>query len=377
MWKLVPIVIISLVMTWVSKNKSGYEIDAWGERFYIRKERLIYGLMAFAMAFFAGLRTAGNDTFTYRQMYESLEDGTKAISQIQWTHLAEAPGLQFVCTLLKNMGATTQDYFMIFALFTVSTYLWFIRKYANQNILLSVYFFITMGVYTFTMAAIKQTVAVAFLLIATDRAVDRKYGRFLLWLLVAELFHPYAFIYLIVPLMFFSPWSWKTWILLGGTVVIALGMTRFMGGIVAITDVLGADYDETEFIGEGVNIFRVAVVWVPVVISFLGRRAMRRTEDRVVALTVNLTMVNAVIMFIGLFGTANYFARLANYFLIFQTLSLPWLFRLFEKRSKHFVIAAAVVCYFIFFYYDHVLANGAFDNAYRFMSIREFVNQLF
>ena len=39
-------------------------------------------------------------------------------------------------------------------------------------------------------------------------------------------------------------------------------------------------------------------------------------------------------MFIALFGTANYFARLANYFLIFQTLALPWMLSYFDYKSK-------------------------------------------
>ena len=61
---------------------------------------------------------------------------------------------------------------MIFAIVSVSLYLWFIREYTN-SITLSIYFFTTMGVYTFAMAAIKQTIAVA-LHIGCNRPRDRK-----------------------------------------------------------------------------------------------------------------------------------------------------------------------------------------------------------
>lgn len=376
MSKLIPIMVFSLVLAYISDRKSFYEIDSFGEKKYICKEKLFYGIMALGMAVFVGLRTNGNDTHTYQMMYEAIADDLTAFKEIEWLKPATAPGLQFVCACLRNIGATAQDYFMIFALITVSVYLWFVQKYTS-NLWMSVYFFITMGVYTFTMAAIKQTVAVAFLLIATDRAIDKKYMRFVFWVLIAELFHPYSFIYLIVPFLFFNPWNQNTYWLLGGTIAVSLGLSRFMSSILAMTDAMGGAYDSSSFIGEGVNIFRVLVVWVPVVISFRAKKFMKENNNRATNLIVNLTMINAMIMFIGLFGTANYFARLANYFLIFQALALPYLFRYFNRESKVLIKIASVICYLLYFYYANVIANGAFDSDYDFITLFEFFEQLF
>ena len=93
-----------------------------------------------------------------------------------------------------------------------------------------------------------------------------------------------------------------------------------MGTIGDMTDAMGYDYDVNEFAGEGVNIFRVIVVWVPLVLSNICKEQLRCSENREQNMIVNLSMMNSVIMFIGLFGTANYFARLANYFLISSAL---------------------------------------------------------
>lgn len=373
---LMPILVFSLLFAYLSDKRSVYRLDELNGKVYLYKEKMFYTFLVIGMATFVGLRTRGNDTYTYRIMYESITPGIKGIENITWTKLASAPGLQFVCIILRTIGATTQDYFMIFAFVTVSIYLWFIRKYTS-NIWFSVYFFITMGVYTFTMAAIKQTVAVAFLLVATDRAIDRKWIRFIFWVLVAEMFHPYAFIYLIAPFLFFSPWSSKMYLVLGGTVLIAFFLSRFMSGILIMLDNMGANYSADEFSGEGVNIFRVLVVWVTVIISFVARNFFKNSNNRVTNLIINASMINAVIMFIGLFGTANYFARLANYFLIFQCLALPLLFRFFTDRSKKFVSIMSVVGYWIYFYYDMVLATGAFDNDYAFIKIFTFIKQHF
>lgn len=374
MSKLVPIMLFSLILAYFSDRNSTFELDRYGGKQYIHKDKLFYFFMTLGMAVFVGLRTSGNDTGTYIRIYESISTG--AFSNISWNKLAAAPGFQFVETILQTVGATTQEFLMLFALVTICIYLWFIHKYTS-HIWLSVYFFITMGVYFFAMAAIKQTVAVAFLLVATDRAINKKYVKFVIWVLIAELFHPYSFVYLIIPFLFFAPWSKKTYALLGGTTIIALLLPTLMDGILSMTDSLGASYDANSFTGEGVNIFRVLVVWVPVVISFLARRNLRESEDRVVNLLINATMINAMVMFIGLFGTANYFARLANYFLIFQCLSLPWLFRFFASNSKRLVAILSVGAFFIYFYYQMVLAQGAFDNAYAFITIGDFLKQLF
>ena len=375
MSKLIPIIVFSMILAFVADRSSGYSYDTRGIKQYTSKNRIFFVALVLVMAVFVGLRTSGNDTYTYQQMYERIPDGIDAIFSVDWTDLAAAPGHQFISGCLKYIGASTQDYFMFFALISVPVYLWFIRKY-TCNLTLSVYFFITMGVYVFAMAAVKQTTAVALLMVASDRAFEKKYVQFVVWLIIAELFHPYAFVYLIVPFMSFIPWTWKTYVLLVGTAVVSMGLSRLMGGILAMTDVLGGDYSATEFLGEGVNIFRVLVVWVPVGLSFLARKYIRVNSDRISNYIINLTMVNAMVMFVGLFGTANYFARLANYFLIFQTLSLPLIFNYFTKQSKRLLIIVSVLCYFVFFYYENTIANGRFDEIYQFLSIYEYLGQL-
>lgn len=371
---LIPILIITMILACLSSQQSQSILNEDREVEYIYKDKVFFFLMAFSMAFFVGLRTRGNDTYAYRAMYESMYFGLNPIHVMLSTPIASSPGLNFLCAILRNLRATTQDYFMVCALFTNLTYLWFLRKYTT-DIGLSVFYFITMGVYTFTMAAIKQTLAVAFLLIATDRAIEKKWIKYIFWLIIAELFHPYAFVYLVVPFLTFAPWTKKNYLLLAGTVVAALFLSSFMGAIGGLTDALGYDYDVGAFSGAGVNLFRVIVVWVPVVLSYFCREQLRDSEDREMNILLNLSMMNSVIMFIGIFGTANYFARLANYFLIFQCLALP---RILQKMGGNGLIKAASIVGFLgYFYYGTVLAQGSFDMNYGFISVLDFFEQLF
>ena len=373
---LIPIIVISLLLAYLSQRQSLRKPNKLDRLEYIYKDKFFYFLMAFSLAFFVGLRTRGNDTYTYRQMYENTQPGLNPLQLLVSTELASSPGLSCLTAILRNVGATTQDYFMVCALFTVLTYLWFLRKYTT-DIWLSVFYFITMGTYTFTMAAIKQTMAVAFLVIATDRAIEKKWLQYAFWMVIAELFHPYAFIYLVVPFLSFRPWSRSTLLLLAGTLVMALSLSRFMGSIGDLTDALGFDYSENEFAGAGVNIFRVIVVWVPLVLSFICKGQLHYSQNRTQNMIINLSMMNSVIMFIGLFGTANYFARLANYFLIFQCLALPMILQQFTHSSERQLRLLSEIGFLGYLYYGEAIANGSFDNNYAFISVTDFFKQLF
>jgi transmembrane protein EpsG len=142
---------------------------------------------------------------------------------------------------------------------------------------------------------------------------------------------------------------------------------------------LGEEYDAASFSGEGINPFRLAVTAVPLVISFLARfqiEDMDEDQEKANFLFTNLAILNAEIMFVGLFGTANYFARLANYFQIFQVLALPWLFRFFTPQSKRGIIGLAVVGYILFSFYENGILRP-FDNGYSYIPLVDYLKSLF
>jgi hypothetical protein len=236
--------------------------------------------------------------------------------------------------------------------------------------------FLSISGYTFHMAAIKQCTAMAFCLIATDRAINKKYIMFVVSVLLGSLFHPYALMYLIVPFLFFRPWSKATLFMIAIFAAVGFGMESLIGTILNVTDMLGENYNATSFIGEGVNPFRLLVVSVPAVLAFLVKDQIGEKEEKDQYLLVNLSMLNAEIMFVALFGTANYFARLANYFLTFQALSIPWLFTHFEEKSKRLVTNVGVICYVLFFIYSQAI-HESFDGNYFSITLMEYLKSLF
>lgn len=136
---------------------------------------------------------------------------------------------------------------------------------------------------------------------------------------------------------------------------------------------LGEEYTASSFTGEGVNIFRVLVCNVPLALSFLYRKELFTNSSKAENLAVNLTMLNGAIMFVGLFGTANYFARLANYFLIFQSLSLPWMLKKIGGKDGKMLTILMVLGFVAYFYYANVI-NQPFDQDFARLSLAEYLN---
>ena len=369
MSELLPVVLTSLILAVASHYTSVY--DRGGMR-YVRKEWFFYAILMVVMILFVGLRKGYNDTYFYRHMYELLEPGD-IFADVDW-RIGNNPGFNVLNQVLVNLGFNVQSYLMFYAAVTLGIYLWFIRKY-SCNLWLTVFLFIVTGAFTFTFAAIKQCVAVAFCLVGTDRAIKKRWGPFVFWVVLGSLFHAYSLMYLIVPLLVFAPWTKRTYLMLAAFGAAGILLQPLMGTVISITSMLGEGYSATEFLGEGVNPFRLAVVVVPAVLAFMTRRVIGRKDDRQMNLMVNLTMLNAEIMFVALFGTANYFARLANYFLVFQCISIPFLFSNFDRATRRWLIPAAVVCYVLYFYYANVI-NQHFDSQFSSVTLRDWLQSL-
>ena len=371
MSELWPITIISIILAGLSHYRSVRTADLRG---YVRKELFFFVFLVIVMVFFVGLRTRYNDTTAYTHAYNLIQ-GELSELQNYSRELGDNPGFNLINWLLVRLGFSAQSFLMFYAAVTIAIYLWFIRQY-SCNFLLSVFLFITMGCYTFTLAAIKQCVAVAIALLGVHQYLRGHKIRFVVGVLVAALFHPYALMFLLVPLLCFRPWSGGTYLMLVLFVAAGFLLQYLVGPIIDVTTLLGEEFTTESFTSDGINPFRLAVVTAPVLVSFVVQRSIAQRNDRVNHLMMNLSTLNAAIMFVGLFGTANYFGRLANYFLIFQTISLPWLITHFDKRSRQAMNGIVTVCYLAYFYYANAI-NQSFDAQYSAVTLGEYLKSLF
>lgn len=320
---------------------------------------------------YAGLRTRCNDTGAYRHGYE-------LITEEYWDATDKSVGanplFNWTNYQLWRQGVSTQNFLMFWAFLTVGCYLIFLHRYSSDYPL-TIFLLFTTGCYSFAFAGIKQAAAVGIAVLAVMFALRRKWLPFIAGVLIASLIHPYALMYLLVPFMEFRPWTKKTYSLLVAALLCGFFLHPLIGTVVNITTLLGEEYTADSFMGEGVNVFRVLVCNVPLFLSFLYRRDLFRDSTKEDNLMVNLTMLNGAIMFVGLFGTANYFGRLANYFLIFQSLSLPWMLKKIGGQNRRILTWLMLLGYTGYFLYANLI-NQPFDQTFSRLTVEEYLTQL-
>lgn len=321
---------------------------------------LNYGVVVLLIAYlslFAGLRTGYNDTYTYMSSYKAMATFPDILTDFSWK-LGDNPGFVLLNSLMKAAGFSAQTLVLLYSTLFVASAVSFLKRYSS-SFTLSIFLFICAHGYLFSLAAMKQCASIAIGLWAISHVLKKKWIRFVVITLLAATFHPYILLFLLIPLLRFKPWSFETIVLMVLTLIAGLTLPNVIGTVVDTAALLGDGYNAEEFIGEGVNVFRVLVASVPVVLTLLFRSSVAGKESTERDyLFINCSFVYACIMFIGLFGTANYFGRLANYFVLFSAIALPMIVARLPMRERRFLTAMMIVCYLAYFYYGNAISEN-------------------
>lgn len=301
-----------------------------------RKGNTAFIAIAVALMFCVyGLRDAysiGNDSSTsylhqFQRMettdWEDIPDLTDWL-QISKSDTAERAGRD------RNIGTpilmklvydwTDGDYQVFITLisaFVMIAFAHFIQRYSPAP-LQSILFYFGLIFFAFNFNALKQSVAMAFILLAFDGAVDRKPIRFALFMIVASIFHFPALVFLptyiiinlkmdrVYPLIligvFILTYIFRDWILeqmldVYETAIDESGSSRFLMNKVIIM----------------LFIFAAAFIIRP-----------PSSEDRVYSGLLKLLGVAAVIQTFASYN--NTFERLADYYFQFSVVLLPMVF---------------------------------------------------
>lgn len=340
------------------------------------RERIFFSMLTCYMIVFAGLRVYYNDTYAYLKGFASSPKFPEVLSDMDWK-ISSHPGFKIFIALIKTATDNPNVYLMICSAITLSINIWFIRKY-SKNFMLSIFLYFTLGYYTFTLAAIKQTLATAFALIAFDKLLQKKKLSYVLFILLGLTFHPYCFMYFLAPLLMKqTPWKKGTWLLIVLVLSVSYSFNFLQRVLIDATSLIGEGFDANTFVGEGINIFRVLVYFVPVIISFLWKNNLFETSTKADNLFMNCTIVCALIMFIGLFGNANMFARMAMYFEPFIYIALPWMLYKLKGKMAGLVLTAGCYTAFPMYFYYQMVITSQFDQVFKSISLGQFLNSLF
>lgn len=326
---------------------------------------------------FSFLRTAYNDTGTYILHFQQSESVAEYFARDGLLDWAGNPFAELYRDLIRSITENYHIYFFFPAFLSSFAVVKLIKKY-SLNPAFSLLIFFSIGTYVMYIAALKQCFAMFFLLLALPYAIDKKYVRFYLLVLVAILFHTHAFLFAIVPFLFEKPWGRVSWVMLGAVLFAMLTYDVTLGAFMNYAQSLGVNVAEIEVFDEhSINFLRVAVYWIPAIIALLFRKRLFSDSSRAENLFVNMSLTSAFILTIGLVQGANLYARMAAYFEIATAVALPWMIKkLFTRQSAQIVTVFAVVLYFGYFLYEFGISKG-FGSGYRAISLWQFITSLF
>lgn len=373
-WGCVFLMYLSQVYYPVSGRLDSRQTDR--QYFMFRRSDVFMVIVIAWLTCFSFLRTSYNDTGNYIFFWETAESTRDFLSSGGLLDLTGNPLSLLWQSVSHNIAENYHVYFFLPAFLSSFAVVKLLKRYSVSPAY-SMLIFFSIGTYVMYMAALKQCFAMFFLLLSIPYAEERKYVRFYVLIVVAILFHTHAFMFAILPFLFGKPWGKVTWIGLAAVLFAMATYDRTLGAFMNYAQSIGALVDESElFDGHQINVLRVVVYWVLPLLALVFRKRLFADSTRYQNLFVNMSIVSALILTLGLVQAANLFARMAAYFEIAQAIAIPWMIRkIFEQRSAKLISTAAGICYFGYFCYEFGVSKG-FGNGYSAITLWQFFSEL-
>lgn len=313
---------------------------------FIKPNKLLVFFVLTVLVLVSGLRKNIGDTYFYMYSY--------TLKDFNWGDIDFNGdfGFDILQMFLQDLSRDPQLLVFSTALITNALIIIVLYKYARV-FELSLYVYITSGMYLTSMNGIRQFLASAIIFTATKYLLDGNWKKYMLVVLLAATIHKSALI--LIPIYFIvrrKSWSKETYILLFVAVFIVIGFSQFSGALFsALEDTQYGHYQN--FSEGGANILRVVVNAVPLVFAYLGREKFTKIFPHN-DYFVNMSILNLVFMIIS---TQNWiFARFSIYFGLYNLILISWVVKLFSDKDQRFIYYGILVCYFIYYFYDSVVA---------------------
>ena len=264
--------------------------------------------------------------------YSDFEIGWRVFSKAIWSVWPDAKSLVFFTSFVFELA-----------------FVHFCRRY-SKNYALSYFLMITLGFFGMSLFILRQTVALAIVMLAYDSVEERRLSKFLLLILIACSFHVTAMLFvLLYPISFLRRKGayHLSCVLAGVTLLVcATPLSNFL------TSHYHNDYVMTGFSGGNLLILMIIIV---VIYELLGTNCDRLGIGHALELT-------PVFQVLALrFST---FTRATRYFQIVTVVAIPNLIESFQDKRLRFLATLAVVTFFSIFYIvvQDWAVDGFFDS---------------
>ena len=308
--------------------------------------------------FMAGYRPLEyGDTGSYMATFKSMPDTIENLSDYI-THKGKDPGFYTFMNLIKiYITKDVNIFFTILAAIQAITLVSIYRFY-SPDFVFSLFLFIASADYIMWMYnGIRQFTAVIIIFSFIPLLLKRKLIPLIIVILFASTIHQSALIML--PIVFIvqgEAWNKRTLFFIA-LVIIAIvfvgNFTSFLDSSLQDTQYKNVVSDYTSFGDDGTNPIRVLVYAVPTILSIYGRAKIKETNNRLLNICVNMSIVSTGIYIVSIFTSGMFLGRLPIYCSLFNYILLPWEIQLlFNENRRRFIYLATVVFYIAFYVYQ-------------------------
>ncbi len=319
---------------------------------------LFYIVICFLLCLFSGLRTRYNDTYAYIKGFSNTPSRFSTIFSMDFS-ISEVYFFQIWNYIIYHfISQNANVYLFLCSTVFVCPAIYLIERH-SKNFTFSIILFMFGGMYLFSLAGLKQTMATGIILMGLPHLFKKEYFKYYIYCILALGFHTYSIFFLIIPLLGNEIFNKRTVVFCIAVIGIGVLLSYFSSLISMIIELLGKDVSEETIQSGSVNILRAVVFLVPFVLMLLGRKNLEQATA-VEKWFIKIGLLSSVFMVLALFGNPILFGRIPQYFLIGIVIAMPLLIeKAFAKSDRSMILFIAVFCYMIFGIYSlHI--DGAF-----------------
>lgn len=223
--------------------------------------------------------------------------------------------------------------------------------------------YIGMGIYLFTYSGLKQTIAMAFVMLAAIGIFEDNPRKFLFWMMIATIFHMPAAIFIAAyPVAKKKMDRYYVLILIIAVTCVFIFRDQIVGWFSE------AYYeDETKYYAKKTIGGRALMIALFIVIGLVLRPAQR--NDTIYSQVVNIMVVSALIQTFSVYD--NVFTRLADYYYQFVVLHMPLMlessdhqrrmgapYRVRQYTQRSYWAAWVLATLFVLWFYNNTVSSG-------------------
>lgn len=323
-----------------------------GTTLYEKKGNIFMIILTTIILIYFSANTIANDVHAYRINFTNINNSLTP--EILFKRgVGSNPLFAYFQVLFKKFISTNPANFQLLVALIVQTgYMIFFRRY-SPLLPMTIFMFITSGLFYFSIVSWKQSIAMAIGLISIPLILEKKYVFFYLILLITMFIHPYIIVYGIFPFIINQKvWTKKNILIIIIMWLVGVFLSKILGSALEITENVFGDVHDAKYFTEesGVSFQRVIFFAITPVLSYIYRNRIDLHPYPLMNGFIQMSVISFGFMLMAMYGGANFISRMGTYFEPFTYVALPYILIYIVPQNHKDIIKYGVMSIFLIFF---------------------------